>query len=83
MYENLRMIFLKIVTTLVNGEKEKNVGENNGKLRFVRHHWWHTQARLDPKHFFKIQSRTLPLNFWHTLVQKSEVDVEGLDPGLG
>ena len=46
-YENLRMIFLKIVTTLVNGEKEKNVGENNGKLRFVRHHVWHTQARLD------------------------------------
>ena len=26
------------------GEK---IGENNGQLRFVRHHGWRTQARLD------------------------------------
>ena len=25
----------------------KKVGENNGQLRFVRHHVWRTQARLD------------------------------------
>ena len=25
------------------------VGENNGQLRFVRHHGWRTQARLDQK----------------------------------
>ena len=28
-------------------KKEKNVGENNGQLRFVRHHGWRTQASLD------------------------------------
>ena len=28
-------------------KKKKKVGENNGQLRFVRHHGWHTQARLD------------------------------------
>ena len=76
-------VFPKWVKSRRRRKNEKKVGENNGKLRFVRQHWWHTQARLDPKHFFKIQSRTLPLNFRHTLVQKSEVDVEGLDPGLG
>ena len=27
--------------------KEKKVGENNGQLRFVRHHRQRTQARLD------------------------------------
>ena len=27
--------------------KKKKVGENNGQLRFVRHHVWRTQARLD------------------------------------
>ena len=26
------------------GQKRKKVGENNGQLRFVRHHRWHTQA---------------------------------------
>ena len=31
------------------GEKEKKVGENNGQLRFVRHHRWRTQAHLDQK----------------------------------
>ena len=25
----------------------KNVGENNGQLRFVCHHGWRTQAHLD------------------------------------
>ena len=25
----------------------KKVGENNGQLRFVQHHGWRTQARLD------------------------------------
>ena len=25
----------------------KKVGENNGQLRFVRHHGWRTQAPLD------------------------------------
>ena len=30
--------------------KKKNVGENNGQLRFVRHHVWRTQARLDQHH---------------------------------
>ena len=25
------------------------VGENNGQLRFIRHHVWRTQARLDQK----------------------------------
>ena len=29
----------------------KKVGENNGQLRFVRHHVWRTQARLDQKLF--------------------------------
>ena len=29
--------------------KEKKVGENNGQLRFVRHHVWRTQPRLDQK----------------------------------
>ena len=28
-------------------KKKKKVGENNGQLRFVRHHVWRTQARLD------------------------------------
>ena len=28
-------------------ERKKKVGENNGQLRFVRHHVWRTQARLD------------------------------------
>ena len=28
-------------------KKKKKVGENNGQLRFVRHHGWRTQARLD------------------------------------
>ena len=28
-------------------EKKKKVDENNGQLRFVRHHGWCTQARLD------------------------------------
>ena len=28
-------------------KRRKKVGENNGQLRFVRHHGWHTQARLD------------------------------------
>ena len=28
---------------------KKKVGENNGQLRFVRHHVWRTQARLDQK----------------------------------
>ena len=27
--------------------ENKKVGENNGQLRFVRHHMWRTQARLD------------------------------------
>ena len=27
-------------------KKKKKVGENNGQLRFVRHHVWRTQARL-------------------------------------
>ena len=30
-------------------ERKKKVGENNGQLRFVRHHMWRTQARLDQK----------------------------------
>ena len=30
-------------------ERKKKVGENNGQLRFVRHHVWRTQARLDQK----------------------------------
>ena len=29
--------------------KKKKVGENNGQVRFVRHHVWRTQARLDQK----------------------------------
>ena len=38
-------------------KKKKKVGENNGQLRFVRHHVWRTQARLDQfkkplDHFF-------------------------------
>ena len=28
-------------------KKKKKVGENNGQLRFIRHHGWRTQARLD------------------------------------
>ena len=28
---------------------KKKVGENNGQLRFVLHHGWRTQARLDKK----------------------------------
>ena len=28
-------------------EEEKKVGENNGQLRFIRHHVWRTQACLD------------------------------------
>ena len=28
-------------------KKKKKVGENNGQLRLVRNHGWHTQARLD------------------------------------
>ena len=28
-------------------KKKKKVGENNGQLRFVRHHVWRSQARLD------------------------------------
>ena len=30
-------------------EKKKKLGENNGQLRFVRHHGWRTQTRLDQK----------------------------------
>ena len=30
-------------------KRKKKVGENNGQLRFVRHHVWRTQARLDQK----------------------------------
>ena len=29
------------------GQKKKKVGENNGQLRFVRHHGWRMKARLD------------------------------------
>ena len=29
------------------GPKKEKVDENNGQLRFVRHHVWRTQARLD------------------------------------
>jgi len=31
-------------------ERKKKEGENNGRLRFVRHHGWRMQARLDQKH---------------------------------
>ena len=31
--------------------KKKKVGENNGQLRFVRHHEWHTQACLEQNLF--------------------------------
>ena len=30
-------------------KKKKKVRENNGQLRFVPHHVWRTQARLDHK----------------------------------
>ena len=30
-------------------KKKKKVGENNCQLRFVRHHEWRTQTRLDQK----------------------------------
>ena len=30
-------------------DERLNDGENNGQLRFVRHHVWRTQARLDQK----------------------------------
>ena len=45
--------FLRSGGKVEGGEKEKErrrkkkVGENNGQLRFVRHHVWRTQARLD------------------------------------
>ena len=34
-------------TTFGRKNKKKKVGENNGQLRFVRHHGLRTQARLD------------------------------------
>ena len=43
-------VSLKCVTTRrrrKRKKKKKKVGENNGQLRFVRHHVWRTQARLD------------------------------------
>ena len=30
-------------------ERKKKVGENNGQLRFVRHHGWRTQAAWTKK----------------------------------
>ena len=39
--------------------KKKKVGENNGQLRFVRHHVWRTQASLDQKKINLIQQNNL------------------------
>ena len=39
------------------GNKKKKVGENNGQLRFVRHHEWRTQARLDQQGQLCLQTR--------------------------
>ena len=36
-------------TTFGRKNKKKKVGENNGQLRFVRHHGLRTQASLDQK----------------------------------
>ena len=32
-------------------KREKKRGENNGQLRFVCHHGWHTQAHLNQFYF--------------------------------
>ena len=50
-------------------KKKKKVGENNGQLRFVRHHVWRTQARLDQKE--KVGENNGQLRFvrhhvWHS-----------------
>ena len=52
-----KTFFIKLTRPIVRGtpcrsfeekySKKKLVGENNGQLRFVRHHVWRTQARLD------------------------------------
>ena len=34
-------------------ERRKKVGENNGQLRFVRHHGWCTQAHLDQNYLIR------------------------------
>ena len=42
-------------------KKEKKVGENNGQLRYVRHHVWRTQARLDQLKYFNEAGSQFPI----------------------
>ena len=44
--------------------RKKKVGENNGQLRFVRHHVWRTQARLDQKMIFGPFLLLFTASFW-------------------
>ena len=46
-------------------KKKKKVGENNGQLRFVRHHAWRSQARLDQ--FSNSKSKINPCDLFHCL----------------
>ena len=54
----------------VEKKKKKKVGENNGQLRFFRHHGWRTQARLDQNS--RPQRKSIPkilLTFFLVLFQ--------------
>ena len=44
-------------------KKKKKVGENNGQLRFVRHHVWRTQARLD-QNLYLVHSSFTQIDSW-------------------
>ena len=39
-------------------KKKKKVSENNGQIRFVRHHGWHMQVRLDQKSHYEVLVNT-------------------------
>ena len=44
-------------------KKKKKIGQNNAQLRFVCHHGWRTQARLDQKKKKKVGENNGQLRF--------------------
>ena len=64
----LKKIFFFCIYLLEEEEEEKKrkkkVGENNGQLRFVRHHVWRTQANLDQNLPFTLMDQVLKFKFW-------------------
>ena len=55
-FNHYRIIFVETEGIEQKRKKKKKVGENNGQLRFVRHHGWRTQAAWTNFQAFIIQS---------------------------